>query len=294
MASASGAGSSGSIVPGLAAAPAVRWAPPTVPLSTHAACCSRSAAAIPATAASPSTENPAVFCTEARSSGQPSSLPRLVAGRLPRRPSVPGVRSGSSPSASAHSTAVRPSAAAATASAVRTRPVAPVQETATSARVSSAGTDSIGTARAATSVSSPSIRIWARRSARSKVRLATTTSATPARASVAAAREDIEPAPMTRAFLPRAHSCMSPPCASCSRPKVTRDWPARSMPVSEWARLPTRRACWKRSFSRRPAECRSCARARESLIWPRICPSPTTIESSPQATENRWWTARSS
>jgi hypothetical protein len=163
-----------------------------------------------------------------------------------------------------------------------------------SARVSSARTDSIGTARATTSVSSPSVSICASRSARSKVRLATTISATPVRASVAAASEDIEPAPMTSAFLPAAHVSTEPPEASCSRPKVTSDCPARSMPVSEWARLPTRSACWNRSFSSRPAVCRSCARARESLIWPRIWPSPTTIESSPHATENRWCTARSS
>lgn len=165
-----------------------------------------------------------------------------------------------------------------------------------SARVSSTGTESIGTARASTSVPPPSfsLRIWASRSARSGVRLAMTISDTPARASVAAASEDIEPAPMTRAFLPLAQTSTAVPPDNCWRPKVTRDCPARSMPVSECARLPTRSDCWNRSFSSRPAVCCSCAVASVSLIWPRIWPSPTTIESRPQATEKRWWTARSS
>ncbi len=252
---------------------------------------------MPATAASPMTEKPG--CTAARSSGQFSSVPTLVGGS--GVPVVLGaVRALSSsavrplPAISVTGAPVRPSTAWATVSAVRTRPVAPVQETMTSARVSSPGMASIDTARAVVVLSSASVRICASRSARSKVRLATTTSAIPDRASVAAASEDIDPAPMTSAFLPSAQAGTAAETASCSRPKVTRDCPARSIPVSEWARLPTRRACWNRSFSSRPAVCSSCALASESLIWPRICPSPTTIESRPQATENRWWTARSS
>lgn len=119
------------------------------------------------------------------------------------------------------------------------------------------------------------------------MRLATTISVTPTLASVAAASEDIDPAPMTSAFFPRAQSDTSAPRASCSSPNVTSDCPARSIPVSECARFPTRSACWNRSLSSRPAVCSSCARASESFICPRICPSPTTMESSPQATEKR-------
>ncbi len=217
---------------------------------------------MPATAASPMTEKPG--CTAARSSGQFSSAP-TPAGRTGASGCTVSDRAAVA-RASATGAPVRPSTACATASAVSTRPVAPVQETTTSARVSSAATASMRTARAVTSFSSDSARIPASRSARSKVRLATTTSATPARASVAAAREDIDPAPMISAFLPLAQSSTGVPTASCSRPKVTRDWPARSIPVSEWARLPTRRACWNRSFSSLPAVCSSWARASESLI----------------------------
>ncbi len=166
-----------------------------------------------------------------------------------------------------------------------------------SAWASSAATSAIGTA-GAVSPAAPgppgSVSASARRRARSSVRLATASSATPARARVAAASEDMEPAPMISARLPRAHSVTGAPSASCSRPKVTSDWPALSMPVSLCARLPTRRACWKRSLRSRPAVCSSWPSASASLIWPRIWPSPTTIESSPQATEKRWWTARSS
>jgi hypothetical protein len=90
-----------------------------------------------------------------------------------------------------------------------------VQDTATSARVSSNGTESIGTARADTSVSGLSVMIWARRSARSDVRLATTISATPARARVAAASDDMEPAPMTRARFPFAQASTGLPEDSC-------------------------------------------------------------------------------
>ena len=52
-------------------------------LSTQAACCSRVAASIPATAASPCTEKPPP-CTAGRSRGQSSSLPSEVDGRTGR------------------------------------------------------------------------------------------------------------------------------------------------------------------------------------------------------------------
>ncbi len=203
----------------------------------------------------------------------------------------PGIR-GRNPG-SAQPSPSPPATAASTSSAVSTSPVAPVQDTTTSTRVSSSATSAIGMAAAVTPVPEAT-RISASRSARSPVRFATAISATPTRARVAAASEDIDPAPITRARLPRAHSATGVPTASCSSPKVTSDWPARSIPVSECARLPTRSACWNRSLISRPAECSSWPSARASLSWPRICPSPTTIESSPHATENRWCTARSS
>ena len=85
----------------------------------------------------------------------------------------------------------------------------------------------------------------------------------PARASVAAASEDIEPGADDQGPLARApSSATSAPSASCSRPKVTSDCPARSIPVSLCARLPTRSACWNRSLSSRPGGVQLLRRAR--------------------------------
>ncbi len=182
--------------------------------------------------------------------------------------------------------AARDATAAATSSAPITVPAAPVQEITRSTSASASGT----LARSRVRATSPP-RISTSRSARSGVRLAISRSVTPVRTRVAAASELIEPAPTTSARLP---AIAPAPAATCSRPKVTSDWPALSMPVSLCARLPTRRACWKSSLRPRAAVCSSCALARASRSWPRIWPSPTTIESRPQATEKRWWTARSS
>ncbi len=65
-----------------------------------------------------------------------------------------------------------------------------------------------------------------------------------------------------------------------------------SMSVSAWARLPTRRACWKSALSDSPTWPGPWAAARASRIWPRIWASPTAIESRPQATVKAWATAR--
>ena len=109
----------------------------------------------------------------------------------------------------------------------------------------------------------------------------------PARRSVAPASEPIEPAPTTSTVRPS--SGPTAPTAR-SRPTVTRERPAWSMPVSLCARLPTLSAFWNSSCSVGPAPpSRAVAYARRS--WPRICDSPMTIESSPQATSNRCRTA---
>ena len=122
-------------------------------------------------------------------------------------------------------------------------------------------------------------------------RLATTISPTPARASVATDSAPIDPAPITSACLPGS----GPSNRSASdSPTETTEAPARSIPVSECTRLPTRRACWHSSCSSRLTASSSAAAAYAVRSWPRICDSPTTIESSPAATENRCSTAASS
>ena len=57
----------------------------------------------------------------------------------------------------------------------------------------------------------------------------------------------IDPAPTTRT--PGAGSSGPSVRAACSSPASTRDTPARSIPVSAWARLPTRSACWNSALS---------------------------------------------
>jgi hypothetical protein len=106
-----------------------------------------------------------------------------------------------------------------------------------------------------------------------------------------AAKDDIEPAPTTTARRPERSPSVA---AATSRPTLSSDRPALSMVVSLRARFPTRSACWKSSFSARPAVPDSWARTSPARTWPRIWPSPTTIESSPADTSKSCCTARSS
>ena len=153
-------------------------------------------------------------------------------------------------------------------------------------RPSAAGSSASGDARAPPTAA-------ASRSAWLGVRLATTTSAAPARGGDGGGERAIEPAPTTsdlacRRAAPRTR-------AARSSPAVTSERPARSMPVSAWARLPTRSACWNSALSGGPDGARAPGRSRSaSRIWPRIWLSPTAIESSPTATWNRCETAPSS
>jgi hypothetical protein len=66
------------------------------------------------------------------------------------------------------------------------------------------------------------------------------------------------------------------------------------MPVSLLARRPTLIALANRAESTGPTVRSSLAAWKASRTWPRIWASPTTIESTPAATANRCWTARSS
>ena len=157
---------------------------------------------------------------------------------------------------------------------------APVHETTMSAAASSAASAVSGTDVAAYSS--------ARRSALAAVRLSTAMLAAPPRERCATAREAIAPAPITSARAPATGTVLR------SRAAVTSEGAARSMSVSAWARLPTRRACWKRVLRAGPTVPCSWPIRSASRVWPRIWPSPTTIESSPDATWKRCETAPSS
>ena len=98
----------------------------------------------------------------------------------------------------------------------------------------------------------------------------------PARRRVASGQAPIDPAPTTSAGRPRDRRP-----GPAARAAVTTLCPARSMPVSACTRLPTRSACCMSSCSSRPAASCSAATPYASRSWPRICASPTTIESRP-------------
>ena len=58
--------------------------------------------------------------------------------------------------------------------------------------------------------------------------------------------------------------------------------------VSVRTRLATEKARWKNGSSVLETAPTSRATVYDSLTWPRICGSPTTMESSDEATRNRW------
>ncbi len=84
------------------------------------------------------------------------------------------------------------------------------------------------------------------------------------------------------------------PAAAMCIPTETIDAPAEPISVSLCARLPTRNAVWNRPPRVAPALASSWAARKAARTCPRICASPTSIESRPQTTENRWLTARAS
>ncbi len=55
--------------------------------------------------------------------------------------------------------------------------------------------------------------------------------------------------------------------------------------------LATAKERWKSLCSTVPSVPAASAERTASFIWPRICGSPSTIESSPEATRNAWRTA---
>jgi hypothetical protein len=63
--------------------------------------------------------------------------------------------------------------------------------------------------------------------------------------------------------------------------------------VVERTSFATAKLRWKSLCSRVPSVPADCAARAASFIWPRICGSPSTIESRPEATRKAWRTARS-
>ena len=111
----------------------------------------------------------------------------------------------------------------------------PVAETAMSTSASCVQRSVKGTARAFTPASSA---CCAKFSARSKVRLAMTSSAAPSRPAWVAASEAIAPAPRMSTRWP-ARSLASMAVSAWSNAKETMEAPAASISVSEWTRFPT-------------------------------------------------------
>ena len=101
----------------------------------------------------------------------------------------------------------------------------------------------------------------------------------------------MSPAPKSRTRRPSRE----PPSRSAARATAACDMEVvpLAMRVSERARLPASRA-WRNSTERvGPAPPSACARSHASRTWPRISLSPSTAESSPLATSNRWEAAAS-
>ncbi len=67
-----------------------------------------------------------------------------------------------------------------------------------------------------------------------------------------------------------------------------------ALPMSVCVRtsLATANVRWNNRFSTSPSDPAASAERTACFIWPRICGSPNTIESSPLATRNAWVTAR--
>ena len=71
------------------------------------------------------------------------------------------------------------------------------------------------------------------------------------------------------------------------------DTVAAPISVSERTLLATEKVRWNSLFSTSPSVPAACAVRTACLNWPRICGSPSTMESSPLATRNACLTARS-
>ncbi len=129
---------------------------------------------------------------------------------------------------------------------------------------------------------------WASFWARSAVRLATVIFFGCCATKCVAASSIISPAPTnsTEVFFRSSNS-------RCARRTAAAAIDTECAPISVWLRtsLATAKVRWNSWCRWVPSASASCATRAASFIWPRICGSPSTIESRPEATRNAWRTA---
>ena len=128
----------------------------------------------------------------------------------------------------------------------------------------------------------------ARRLARSIVRLATVMRAGPCAAKCVAHSSIISPAPMNSTFCSRRLGKMRAASFTAAAAIDTLAAPTR---VVERTSFATAKERWNSLCSTVPSVPADSAARAASFIWPRICGSPSTIESRPEATRKAWRTA---
>ena len=128
----------------------------------------------------------------------------------------------------------------------------------------------------------------ASRSARSSVRLATAMRAGACAAKCVAVSSIISPAPISSTLWSFRLGKMRAASFTAAAAMETLAAPMR---VVERTSFATANERWNRRCSRLPRVPADSAARAASFIWPRICGSPITIESSPEATRKAWRTA---
>ncbi len=128
----------------------------------------------------------------------------------------------------------------------------------------------------------------ARRLARSRVRFATVMRAGACAAKCVAQSSIISPAPMNSTLCSRRVGKMR--AASLTDAAAIETLAAPTL-VVERTSFATANECWKSLCSTVPSVPADSAWRAASFIWPRICGSPSTSESRPEATRNAWRTA---
>ena len=123
---------------------------------------------------------------------------------------------------------------------------------------------------------------------RSSVRLAIVIARGLRAAKCVAVRSIISPAPMSRIRCSAIDGKMR--SASFTEAAAIE---IDALPISVWARtsFATANVRWNNRFSTSPSVPAASAWRTACFIWPRICGSPSTIESRPEATRNAWVTA---
>jgi len=106
-----------------------------------------------------------------------------------------------------------------------------------------------------------------------------------------AASSPILPAPTSNTALPPRPAKIF--LASSTAAKDT-ETACRPISVSVRTFLATAKACVNSAWRMGPTVSHACASANASFTWPRICGSPTIMESRLEATRNAWRTASAS